>query len=127
MEFEVEFEGKKFKIKILETKEGTKIKVNEKEFIFEEKKEPEKIFPPQFLIPKKETFEKEKILAPIPGEVSEIFVKEGEKVKKGQKLLTILAMKTENEILAPREGVVEKIFVKKGEKVQKDQELLEIK
>jgi biotin carboxyl carrier protein len=127
MEFEIEFDGKKFKIKIIKTAEGTKIKINEKEFIFTEKEKPNKIFTPQFLISKKETLEKEKILAPIPGELGEVFVKEGEKIKKGQKLLTIFAMKTENEILAPREGIIEKIFVKKGEKVQKDQELLEIK
>jgi biotin carboxyl carrier protein len=127
MEFEIEFNGKKFKIKIIKTAEGTKIKINEKEFIFTEKEKPNKIFTPQFLISKKEILEKEKILAPIPGELGEVFVKEGEKIKKGQKLLTIFAMKTENEILAPREGIVEKIFVKKGEKVQKDQELLEIK
>ena len=130
MEFEIEFNQKKFKVEILETKEGVKIKVNEKEFIFERAKfeRPKESFSfDQLLIPKKESLKEEKILAPIPGEVSEIFVKEREKVKRGQLLLTILAMKTENEILSPKEGVVEKILVKKGEKVQKDQELIIIK
>jgi len=123
MDFELELGKQKFKVEVSKTKEGVKIKVNEKEFVFG--KETATI--PQFLIPQKESLEKEKISAPIPGEVGEIFVKEGERVKKEQKLLTILAMKTENEVLAPKDGTVKKIFVKKGERVQKDQQLIELK
>jgi biotin carboxyl carrier protein len=127
MEFEIELGQEKFKIEITETKEGAKIKVNEKEFLFGEKDERKSYSFSQFFIPQKELFYQEKIVSPIPGEISEIFVKEKEEVKKGKILLTILAMKTENEILAPKDGVVEKILVKKGEKIQKAQELIIIK
>jgi biotin carboxyl carrier protein len=60
----------------------------------------------------------------LPGTISEIFVKEGDFVKEGQKLFLLSAMKMENEILSDFEGKVKKIFVKKGENVKKDQILL---
>lgn len=59
----------------------------------------------------------EKVTAPIPGTILEVKVQNGQKVKKGQLLLILEAMKMENEILAVRDGVVEAISVVKGTSV----------
>lgn len=123
MKFKLKIGEKDFEIEILETEKGTKVKVGEKEFLFEERWE--KGMASQVVIPKRD-FSKLEVLAPIPGEVSEIFVKEGDWVKRDASLLTISAMKMENEILAEKEGKINKIFVKKGQKVKKDEKLIEI-
>lgn len=64
------------------------------------------------------------VLAPISGQIVEVFVKEGDFVKEGQKLVLLLAMKMENEILADREGKVKKILAKKDQSVKKDDVLI---
>lgn len=64
------------------------------------------------------------VKAPLPGVVVDIFISEGARVSKGQKLLVIEAMKMENEILSDYDGVVEKILVKKGDNVDGDQDLI---
>lgn len=53
----------------------------------------------------------------IPGTVSQVFVKEGEKVKKNQPLLIIEAMKMETTIVAKEDGAVDKIYVQAGDRV----------
>jgi len=54
------------------------------------------------------------------------FVELGSKVKSGEKLLLVEAMKTFNEILAPREGTVTSIMVEDGQPVEYGQPLLVI-
>ena len=67
------------------------------------------------------------IKAPIPGLVTQVFVKEGDTVGKDTTLLTLEAMKMENVIKAPCDCVVEKVFVKPGDTVQQNQSLVELK
>ena len=57
------------------------------------------------------------VVSPLPGVVIDVCVKEGEAVKRGQKLAVLEAMKMENEILSESDGTVTKIFVKKGDSV----------
>ena len=64
-------------------------------------------------------------LAAKPG--AEPFIKIGAKVKKGDTVLIIEAMKTMNHIPSTQDGVVEEILVKDGESVEFDQELIKIK
>ena len=71
--------------------------------------------------------DKKLIKAFIPGNIRGIFVKEGDKVLTGQKLLILEAMKMENEILAPMDGIIKKINVELNGKVSKDQILIELK
>lgn len=66
------------------------------------------------------------IKAPLPGNIMKIFVKEGDEVKKGDKLLVYEAMKMENELLADKEGVVKSIKIKEGDSVLQEDVLLEI-
>jgi pyruvate carboxylase subunit B len=59
----------------------------------------------------------EKILCPMQGTIHKVLVKEGDRVRKGQPLLILEAMKMENEINATRDGIVEKILVSAGQEV----------
>lgn len=56
----------------------------------------------------------EPVNAPMPGNILRIDVKEGDKVKAGQTLLILEAMKMENEIASPKDGTVVQIVTAKG-------------
>jgi glutaconyl-CoA/methylmalonyl-CoA decarboxylase subunit gamma len=66
------------------------------------------------------------VRAPMPGLVVRLEVKEGDRVKIGNGLLILEAMKMENEIKAMKEGIVRKIFIAHHQTVEKDQLLLDI-
>ena len=57
------------------------------------------------------------INSPLPGVIIDVCVKEGQAVKKGQKLAVLEAMKMENEILAEVDGTVTAIYIKKGDSI----------
>ena len=63
-------------------------------------------------------------LTPKPS--SPPFVKSGQKIKKGDTICLIEAMKTFNEIKSDKDGVVKSILVKNGEAVEFSQPLFEI-
>ncbi|MDP9421782.1 MAG: acetyl/propionyl/methylcrotonyl-CoA carboxylase subunit alpha [Pseudomonadota bacterium] len=60
------------------------------------------------------------ILAPMPGKVTNVDVSKGEKVAKGQRLLTLEAMKMEHGLVAPFDGVVAELNATAGAQVQVD-------
>lgn len=62
----------------------------------------------------------------MPGTIVDVKVKVGDKVKAGDGVLVIEAMKMENEIQAAKEGVVIAVHVKKGDSVTPDETLIEI-
>jgi acetyl/propionyl-CoA carboxylase alpha subunit len=64
------------------------------------------------------------IVSPLFGKIIDINVKEKDKVKKGDVLLTIESMKTENNILSPTEGIINSILVQKGIQVHENKELI---
>ena len=66
------------------------------------------------------------VIAPMPGQIKAILVREGDKVKAGQKLLVMEAMKLENKLPATRDGIVTHILVRDGDIVSQGQELLVI-
>ena len=70
--------------------------------------------------------DEKKVYAFVPGTISKVLVKEGRKVKAGDKILTLDAMKIQNCITVPIDGKVKKINVKKGQKVSKKDVLLEM-
>ena len=55
--------------------------------------------------------------APMPGRVTRVAVGVGEKVKRGQELIVVEAMKMENALVAPSDGVVKSVSVKVGDMV----------
>ena len=76
--------------------------------------------------PYKEVNTKE-ITAFLPGTIAKVFVKKGKKIKKGEKLLILEAMKMKNNIVSSIAGVIDEILVKQGEIVSKDQVLIKLK
>ena len=67
------------------------------------------------------------IVTPIPGQIISISVALGEKVRTGQKLLVLEAMKLENSITATMDGTIQEILVKEGDVVGQGQDLIVIK
>lgn len=66
------------------------------------------------------------VTSPMPGIVVAVLVQEGERVRTGQGLAILEAMKMENEIRAPRSGIIEKVGVSPGQRVRQDDELVRI-
>ena len=59
-----------------------------------------------------------------PEPDSDPFIKTGDKVKKGQTLLIVEAMKTMNDIVADKNGTIKEILVKNEQPVQFDDQLI---
>ena len=64
-------------------------------------------------------------LAPEPG--AKKFIEAGQKVKKGQTIMIVEAMKTMNHVPSTENGIVSKIFVKDGEPIEFGQPLISVK
>ncbi|QUH25367.1 biotin/lipoyl-containing protein [Serpentinicella alkaliphila] len=65
--------------------------------------------------------------APMQGNAWKVLVKEGDKVKKGQVLIILEAMKMENEIMSPIDGVIASVNVVEGASVNGGDVLVSIK
>ncbi|MEI8046922.1 MAG: biotin/lipoyl-containing protein [Bacteroidota bacterium] len=66
------------------------------------------------------------IKSPLPGVILEVYVREGDTIKIGQKLLMLEAMKMENNINADKEGRVTSIKINKGDSVMEGDILIVI-
>ena len=66
------------------------------------------------------------IVSPMPGNIIDIRVKAGDRVKKNQVILVLEAMKMENEIVAPADGTVLSVTASKGAMVNANEELVRI-
>ena len=66
------------------------------------------------------------IVPPMPGKVVELRVKDGERVRAGQVLLVLEAMKMRNEVAAPIAGTVEGLSVAAGANVRAREPMLRI-
>jgi len=64
-------------------------------------------------------------LASEPG--GKKFVEVGQKIKKGQTIMIVEAMKTMNHVPSTQDGIVDKILVKDGEPIEFGQPLISIK
>ncbi len=58
------------------------------------------------------------VTAPMPGDIIQIHVKEGQIVKAGDPLCVLDAMKMKNTIHAPQDGKIAEIFVDEGQSVE---------
>jgi biotin carboxyl carrier protein len=67
------------------------------------------------------------ISAPIPGVIIDILVKTGDKVKHGQELCILEAMKMKNSIRANKDGVISEILISCGDQVKHGQFLIRFK
>ena len=75
-------------------------------------------------LPQESTSLSGSITSPLPGVILSLFVKEGDKVKRGQKLAVLEAMKMENDILATSDGTVKQVLVKEGDSVRQGSNLM---
>ena len=69
---------------------------------------------------------KQVIKSEMPGAIVDVKVKVGDKVKEGDVLLILEAMKMQNEIRSPKDGEVKEVFVKPGDNVEADAKLVVI-
>ena len=70
---------------------------------------------------------REALSAPMPGRILKLSVKKGARVKKGDVLLVLSAMKMEYNFQAEGEGVIEEILCQSGDQVDADQVLIRVK
>ena len=66
------------------------------------------------------------VVSPIQGQVTNLKVKFGDNVKKGDVLLIIEAMKLENEVVSPFDGQVAEVLVSKGQNVKAKEPIITI-
>ena len=66
------------------------------------------------------------VKALMPGRIVKVQVSKGQRVRKGEGLLILEAMKMENEILAPADGTVDEVFVEAGQTVEGGADLIHI-
>jgi len=57
------------------------------------------------------------IVAPLPGDIIDIFVKPGDSISAGQELCSLEAMKMKNTIRSSRDGVIASVPVTRGQTV----------
>lgn len=62
--------------------------------------------------------EGETVESPMPGNILSVNVNQGDKVKEGQVLAILEAMKMENEIPAPKDGTIVQVVTSKGAVVE---------
>ena len=67
-----------------------------------------------------------KLAAPLPGKIIEVLAAKDQRVRKGEAVLILEAMKMQNEIQSPVNGVIKSIHVRAQESVMKDQVLMDI-
>lgn len=75
---------------------------------------------------KKSSKSPDKIMAPMPGKISKIFVSDGQKVNKGDSLIVMEAMKMEYTLKSDLDTVVEKILVQVQQQVVLGQMLVQL-
>jgi biotin carboxyl carrier protein len=68
-----------------------------------------------------------KILAFIPGKIKKVYIKKKSKVKEGDILLVLEAMKMNNSIFSPIKGTIKEVYVTAGLSVSKGALLVEFK
>ena len=72
---------------------------------------------PRFILPGSES-ETGGLIAPMPGKVIDLKVKVGSKVKKGDTLVILEAMKMEHQVKASEDGKVSKLLIRKDDQLE---------
>ncbi len=111
---------KKIIRKLIEVLEDLKKSLNGNEIINSDKSDEEKIDDPKTVI--KSPIVGTAYLSPEPG--AKPFVSVGKKIKKGETLLIVEAMKTMNHVPSTADGVVKKVCVEDGQPVEFGQTII---
>lgn len=129
MNLKFKIKDKEYDISVmgLEATNQVKVSINGKDFLFDMGESISKEEAPAVQAPMpKRNFSNKEIRASLAGTISDIFVKEGDLISFGQKVLTLSAMKMENEIVSEFEGKIKKIAVEKNHKVKEGDILIEL-
>jgi len=132
--------GHVYEVEILDIEENiAEIEVNGTHYKIELHKERRKTKTPKLVrakVPGPTTKEKKitkdigaknyKVVAPLPGTILQIFVKEGDTVNVGDKLLIMEAMKMENDVLAEKSGTIKSVKISPNDAVLQNDLLIEI-
>lgn len=108
-----------FLAKIYRSEQELIIKINQRDYRLEIKDDNDLMLE-KLGIKSKSTKFHDHLKAPMPGQIVDIFIQKGDKMKAGQPLLILKAMKMENIIKAPHDGIISEVFVKKDQKIEKD-------
>ena len=126
---------KEFELTELEYQEGqTKIKVSKVSRGIEQVKTSAIVSPNKSVLKSSDESEGVRVKSPIIGTAylapepgAKKFAEIGKKVKKGETIMIVEAMKTMNHVPSTEDGIVSKILVKDGEPVEFGQPLISIK
>ncbi|XP_007094625.2 methylcrotonoyl-CoA carboxylase subunit alpha, mitochondrial isoform X2 [Panthera tigris] len=80
---------------------------------------------PKYLSSMRSDGTQEGAIAPMTGTIEKVFVKVGDKVKAGDSLMVMIAMKMELTIKAPKDGTIKKVFYKEGSQANRHAPLIE--
>ena len=134
--FTVKIQGKSYKVELsrIDRKSPFLIRVNEIPFSVQFKTAEirvARILTPSVATlapkPSRKIAEEGEILAPMAGKIVSVKVKKGAKVKLGDVLCTLEAMKMENEIVSTKSGEIEEVNVSEGLAVNEGDVLMRIK
>lgn len=136
-EFKFKIKDKEYNVNVIEEKGNTVLlQVNGKEFKVELEENKTQAAPivrkPKVEVVKNEPVQPKtsgnikSVRAPLPGNILEIKVKEGDKITKGTTVLIMEAMKMENNIASEFDGIVTAIKVKQGQAVMQNDILIEV-
>jgi len=122
MKTEIKIGDKVYQVEISELPENLlTVKIDDREYFFSQDELGELISFEDLKEPSKKNeiisggLEQKEIKSPIAGTISAIYVKKGEKIKPGQKVITLISMKMENEIISESFGQVKEIKVKENQ------------
>ena len=118
-------DGKSHFLSILTHPQGYEITIDQHTNIVTIKNE-QQLLLKKFGISSSDKIQNGKIIAEIPGMISQIFTSVGKTVNKGDKLFILEAMKMENEIDSPLTGTVKNISIESGIAVEKGTLIMEI-
>lgn len=113
--FLVKVNGTSYEVELEELKEGENFKPSKENVKKEEKIKQEKV--------ENKNAGNSSVNSPMPGKILRIEKNVGSKVKSGDCILILEALKMENEILSPKDGIISKISVNQGDTVDTGAEL----
>ncbi len=113
---------KKIIKKLIDTLEDLKKSIKDKDFINTEVSSEEEIEVAENVV--KSPIVGTAYLAPEPG--AKPFVSIGKKIKKGDTVMIVEAMKTMNHVPSSLDGIVKKVYVEDGQPVEYDQILISL-
>ena len=130
-EFKFKIDGQEYAAQVEEQESGVQVTVNGKAYNVEVEQEEHHVARPVQRVavaaaPKAAAGSAAKISAPLPGNITKILVSAGAKVKKGEVIMTMEAMKMENNISAEFDCTVKNIVAQVGQSVNQGDVLAEV-